>query len=543
MTIRRYLFLLISGLLLTVAVAQVVALLFFKNNLEEEVDRRGRAFADRVITFALDNYEKEINSDVPGKTYGHQNKQVSSQTPVIQLEVNKTFNIEISTRKGDKVERFEFSQSILQAPDKFKTSLTHFPSSLVEQTYLLAKNLINSDANFIKTKTRDYTIKLSTNTPPSRQKLKEHFKKQIAKFKKNETGPETQIEFTSIVTDNVERRGLPPILHRPIKQKSLIDKMVNIMTFIILLTTIFGLFLVFWLSNKFSSPLQQLIDGFKKLEKGEFGVQVPPTGVEEVKQTIVRFNSMSDQLVQLAKAEQKLQQQTHLTEISDVSKGIAHALRNPMHTIGLAIEQLQNIDDNPKLANKLFDRIKNKINQLDKNIKALLTITTGEINREETVNLVTTINDVILELKQTYNDTNKALNLTTNLNQPVTVIGSEQEIRSVIHTLLFNAYEAHQQLNEDTISINIKLLKENGHAVIYINDHGSGLDKQIEANIFQPHNSNKAEGAGMGLYISKRIVELYYDGTLEIENRIENDTISGVTVTCKMGSVVEVKPK
>jgi signal transduction histidine kinase len=254
---------------------------------------------------------------------------------------------------------------------------------------------------------------------------------------------------------------------------------------------------------------------------------------------------MSNQLDNLADAESKLQQQQHLTEISDVSKGIAHALRNPMHTIGLAIEQLQNSELPQVQKNKLFSQIQSKIVQLDKNIKALLAVTSDGLQRDQTLLLSALIQDVILELKQTHNNAKGKLEVHLELDRSIKIVGAESEFRSIIHTLIFNAYEAsletindpEKQDQDKMITLKIKTYTENELAVISIIDFGSGLTKDIESKLFTAHCSTKAEGAGMGLYISKRLVELYYDGTLTVENNLTENSISGVTATCTLPSL------
>lgn len=246
---------------------------------------------------------------------------------------------------------------------------------------------------------------------------------------------------------------------------------------------------------------------------------------------------MSEKLKRLSEVEAKLQQQQHLQEIGDVSKGIAHALRNPLHTIGLAIEQLNDDQVSEKLKSKLIARVQSKIKQLDKSIKALLLITEGNFERNQQINVQTVINDVILELRQSHHIEERKLNIQVDVVDDLLITGSENEFRTLIHTLIFNSYDACE--SKDEITIEIKASLENGQLVIYINDFGSGLSDSIQQGLFTPHNSSKAEGAGMGLYISKRIVELYYDGTLTIANKNpetpSEGAIATLTIPCNKG--------
>ena len=93
--------------------------------------------------------------------------------------------------------------------------------------------------------------------------------------------------------------------------------------------------------------------------------------------------------------------------------------------------------------------------------------------------------------------------------------GAESEIRSILHTLIINAAEACISSGIVNISAQIsdgKLLH------ISIVDNGTGMDKSINESLFQPHVSTKPEGAGMGLYIAKRIISLHYQGDIILTN-------------------------
>ena len=51
-----------------------------------------------------------------------------------------------------------------------------------------------------------------------------------------------------------------------------------------------------------------------------------------------------------------------------------------------------------------------------------------------------------------------------------------------------------------------------------MHDSGSGLSSDDIDNLFKPHFTTKSEGAGMGLFIVKRICEMYYQGSISLHN-------------------------
>lgn len=534
MTIKRYLFLLFSALILTIAVTQVTLLYMFKESIDHEIDRRSRDFADMIVNFAVENLDSSETLVQPltaKEDVIFVKKEVRPKSPdIVVIEVEQqTDDRRIETA-------YEVPVAIIKEQQKLKQAIAKLPQEAQNLILELSAKFNKTKARKIRGENRKYEVKIFKPRSSHRHVVKQRLKNQIDKFKTDKHYRlDTQVKNDGIV----ERKRAWLSSHDGYHRIGLINKMFNVIFLVILVTTLIALVLVFWLSRKFSKPLQQLSTGFKKLEQGEFGVKVTPKGVEEVKQTIERFNAMSDQLVKLAEAEHKLMQQNHLAELSDVSKGIAHALRNPMHTIGLAIEQLTQDEVPEPLKQKLFAKIQSKISQLDKNIKALLTVTSGEIDRNSKLQLLALVNDIVLELKQSHQLQDTKLLIAINVPDHLTVTGSEKELRSVLHTLVFNAYEACLESHVSPIELTIDAKQVEDRLNIDIVDNGSGISDKIMDRMFEPHNSSKSEGAGMGLYISKRIVELYYEGKLSIDNNDGNRGDVGVTAHLELATKLD----
>ena len=84
----------------------------------------------------------------------------------------------------------------------------------------------------------------------------------------------------------------------------------------------------------------------------------------------------------------------------------------------------------------------------------------------------------------------------------------------VIENLLKNALDAM----EGKGSIQIKIKNEGSEIIIDVTDTGKGISKQNLANIFKPGFTTKKRGWGLGLSLSKRIIEQYHKGELFVKN-------------------------
>ena len=79
--------------------------------------------------------------------------------------------------------------------------------------------------------------------------------------------------------------------------------------------------------------------------------------------------------------------------------------------------------------------------------------------------------------------------------------------------------------------IKVSLTEENTHVLINISDEGEGINRSIIKNIFKPGFTSKKRGWGLGLSLSKRIVEEYHKGNLFVK---ESEKGVGTTFTIKL---------
>jgi signal transduction histidine kinase len=286
---------------------------------------------------------------------------------------------------------------------------------------------------------------------------------------------------------------------------------------------ILGLLLAYILANSLSRPLAALANGFKRLQGGELGFQVTPSGIADIRATLQHFNQMSARLAELQRVEKHLGQQQQLLELGEVARGLAHTLRNPINSIGLAVEELCNTELSTQTRGDLALSIRQKITHIDKTIKALLHLTTDDLQRNEQVLLNQIIEDVLLELSMLQQP-----NIVFSAGQLSALLAAPAEIRAIVHTLITNAIEASTQGQ----AIQIVTEQQEQTQCLIISDEGSGLDPSIASQLFKPHVTTKPEGAGMGLYIARRLCQLHYQGDISLRPNQSKGCIAVATFSC-----------
>ncbi len=204
----------------------------------------------------------------------------------------------------------------------------------------------------------------------------------------------------------------------------------------------------------------------------------------------------------------------------------AHELRTPIQPILGLTEIVKNKTKDSEQRELLATVIKNA-NRLKKLSEDVLDVTKIESNtldlNKERFNLVKLLFDFINELQNnTFN--NKKINFENNFNnsESIFVYADKNRVSQVVSNLLSNSIKFIQ--NDGVISIGVDKIqkaKKDGNgskiAVVEIKDTGIGIDKEISAKLFTKFTTKSFQGTGLGLYISKSIIEAH-GGQIWAEN-------------------------
>jgi signal transduction histidine kinase len=98
------------------------------------------------------------------------------------------------------------------------------------------------------------------------------------------------------------------------------------------------------------------------------------------------------------------------------------------------------------------------------------------------------------------------------------VSGIVNEFKHAILNIIQNAKEEFAENNKSDRSIYIDMSARNGQFTISITDSAGGIDNNILPHIFEAYSSAKKDGTGMGLYMTKIIIEEKMDGKISAQN-------------------------
>ncbi|MEY4504285.1 MAG: hypothetical protein RL154_578, partial [Pseudomonadota bacterium] len=126
-----------------------------------------------------------------------------------------------------------------------------------------------------------------------------------------------------------------------------------------------------------------------------------------------------------------------------------------------------------------------------------------------------------------------------NKSEDILINGSLNKFIQAIISILNNAKDAIIELNVDDKLTVLTLEKIDNSAIITIQDSGGGIKDDIIAKIFEPYftTKSKAQGTGIGLYMSKQIIESSFNGSVIASNlsfEHKNITYFGAAFTIKL---------
>ena len=199
----------------------------------------------------------------------------------------------------------------------------------------------------------------------------------------------------------------------------------------------------------------------------------------------------------------------------------AHELRNPIQPIlGLAEIVKSKIKDAKQYESlDIIIRNAKRLKRLTEDILDVTKIESQSLDlKKEQFNLSDVItnamNDIMRSIDFLRKSQRNAIKLLYHQPQDIFIQADKGRITQVILNLLSNAVKSTE---EGTISVSLEKKEDNDHVVISVKDTGAGIDPGILPRLFTKFATKSFAGTGLGLYISKSIVEAY-GGKIGAEN-------------------------
>jgi len=236
--------------------------------------------------------------------------------------------------------------------------------------------------------------------------------------------------------------------------------------------------------------------------------------------TIISFKDLTE----VVRIRAEIRKKQRLAEMGEVVARVAHEMRNPLFGISSSAQILDmelSLDPGQK---RLMDSLLSESRRLNKLVEELLESTREVRINKRSVNLISIIDASVSVL-----DTmllQKEIRLLRNLPSDERNINVDfEKLEQVIINLVTNAIDASPRGS----SIELSVIEINGDIMLKVADQGEGIPQEIFDKIFDVFYSTKKHGTGLGLPISRNIIEAH-GGSL---NAVNNPTC-GATFTIRL---------
>ena len=194
----------------------------------------------------------------------------------------------------------------------------------------------------------------------------------------------------------------------------------------------------------------------------------------------------------------------------------AHELRTPSQSIIGYSEMLKDLPERNKQYEEAISRNAERLYSLVTNMLSIARI------ESQTMKLNKTVFDLNVKIENVIRDVNQQVELRKSDNvkidftptSRIDIIADKEKIFQVFANLLNNAIKF---TNEGSINITLKKKEKTNEAIVTIKDNGPGIDAEIIPHLFSKFKTKSEKGLGLGLYISKNIVEAHH-GRIEAYN-------------------------
>ena len=230
---------------------------------------------------------------------------------------------------------------------------------------------------------------------------------------------------------------------------------------------------------------------------------------------------------ELESAQALLIQSEKQASVGRLAAGIAHEINNPLMPITLNLEDMyediqQNISPDPRALEETLNSAR-RIQRIVERLMQFIRKRDPHSADVAPINLTHIMQNVLMLSNKFFKQS--AVSIETDVAPDLQIQGNRDQLEQVFLNLMINARDAMP--NGGTL--HISGYSEKNNVILRFQDTGQGIPANIKDNIFDPFVTSKADGTGLGLFISYQIIA-NHNGQIEVESHYG----SGATFTIRL---------
>ncbi len=249
------------------------------------------------------------------------------------------------------------------------------------------------------------------------------------------------------------------------------------------------------------------------------------------------YAELDEAHIKLKSTQAQLIHQEKLASLGQLSTGIAHEIKNPLNFVNNfaalnldLVEELRESWGNEEEVRFLLENLEGNTAQIAKHgsradavVKNMMHHAAGSSGNKVMTELNSLVKQLVAiavhGLQTERPDTGIRIN-TTLAAEAIMVQVVPQDLGRVVQNVVLNAHEALMATHVQSPAIHIKTSRQNGHAIVQIEDNGPGIPEADQPRVFEPFFTTRADisKTGLGLSLSYDIITQGHGGTLSFES-------------------------
>jgi nitrogen fixation/metabolism regulation signal transduction histidine kinase len=287
-----------------------------------------------------------------------------------------------------------------------------------------------------------------------------------------------------------------------------------------------GTMFIVYLAGRYTKPIEDVVGAARMVAGGNLDHELHTERKDEIGELTQSFNYMVRKLREERELEEKLRKAEHLASIGQFSTSIAHEIRNPLNFISLSIDHMKekytpSQSGERETFDSLIMNIKNEIQRVSRFAESFL-----EYGRPLEINTKATDIGKLIEdvLELTLAKAQKDHILIERDFGPIPGLSLDPDlIKTCLYNIILNAFQAMHEGGR--LAIRTRMV--NAKCCVSVEDTGEGISEDRLARIFDPFFTTKTGGLGLGLALTKRVME-------EHKGKIDIKSTEGVGTTVSL---------
>lgn len=239
---------------------------------------------------------------------------------------------------------------------------------------------------------------------------------------------------------------------------------------------------------------------------------------------LVRLNkkqkTMTGQIIETENRYRELVREDRLQRMAELTASLSHELNQPLAAIlSSAQAGLRFINSNRSDTQTIKEIFQNIVED-DKRAASVISSVRSMMKLEKREKEKVDLNELIREVIKIFSGeaAKKEIKIEVDLlERPVFISADSIQIQQVVLNFVFNAAHSMEDIESDNKLIVINEILNDNSVTVQVQDYGIGIKEEIKEKIFKPFITTRSKGFGIGLAVSKAIIEAH-NGKISAEN-------------------------